>query len=58
MNPKIYLHEVIRSVPGREEPYAASVLSLHHDPARRGGAEPGGTLGQFRSAQTSAPGRW
>ncbi len=56
MNPKIYLHEVIRSVPGREEPYAASVLSLHHDPVRLGGGDLPGTLGQFRTAQTS--GAW
>jgi len=55
VNPQIYLHEIIRTVPGREEAYAASVLSLHHDPARRGGAEAHGAL-QFRSAQTS--GAW
>jgi hypothetical protein len=57
VNPKIYLHEIIRTVPGREEPYAASVLSLHHDPARHAGGKGGpGTLGQFRTAQTS--GAW
>jgi len=57
VNPKIYLHEIIRTVPGREEPYAASVLSLHHDPGRHeGGRDAPGTLGQFRTAQTS--GAW
>jgi hypothetical protein len=57
VNPKIYLHEIIRTVPGREEPYAASVLSLHHDPLRaEGRAEAPGTLAQLRTAQTS--GAW
>jgi hypothetical protein len=55
VNPHIYLHEIIRTVPGREEAYAASVLSLHHDPTRQGSAEHRGAL-QFRSAQTS--GAW
>ena len=36
MNDHIYLHEIIRTVPGREEPYLASVASVHHDPTRGG----------------------
>jgi hypothetical protein len=55
VNSHIYLHEIIRTVPGREEPYAASVLSLHEDPTRQRGAAERGTL-QFRTAQTS--GAW
>lgn len=54
MNPYIYLHEIIRTVPGREEPYLASVLSLHHDPTRSD-REPRAAFGQFRSVQTSGP---
>jgi hypothetical protein len=34
VNEHIYLHEIIRTVPGREEPYLASVASVHHDPTR------------------------
>lgn len=56
MNSRIYLHEIIRTVPGREEPYAASVLSIHHDPARPADSEVHGAFGQFRTAQTS--GAW
>ena len=55
MNPYIYLHEIIRTVPGREEPYLASVLSLHFEPTR-GPREERDVLGQFRSIQTS--GAW
>jgi hypothetical protein len=55
VNPYIYLHEVIRTVPGREEPYLASVLSLHFEPGRAYRDERE-TLGQFRSIQTS--GAW
>jgi hypothetical protein len=55
VNPQIYLHEVIRTVPGREEPYLASVLSLQHDPTRRDGV-PHPPLGQFRTADVS--GQW
>jgi hypothetical protein len=55
-NPNIYLHEIIRTVPGREEPYAASVLSLHNDPTRpHHGAVKRGTA-QFRTTGTS--GAW
>ena len=54
MNTNIYLHEIIRTVPGREEPYLASVLSLHYEPARRGRGHP--AFAQFRSAGTS--GAW
>jgi len=54
VNPNIYLHEIIRTVPGREEPYLASVLSLHHEPSRRGLGHP--AFAQFRSVETS--GAW
>lgn len=53
MNPNIYLHEYIRTVPGREEPYLASVLSLHHEPSRAGLGHP--AFAQFRSVETSGP---
>ena len=56
MNPNIYLHEIIRTVPGREEPYMASVLSVHSDGARRRGEQAPGAFGQFRSAGVS--GSW
>lgn len=54
MNPNLYLHEIVRTVPGREEPYLASVLSLHHEPARRGRGHD--AFAQFRSVPTS--GAW
>ena len=54
MNNHIYLHEIIRTVPGREESYLASVLSLHHDPMR-GDREGRAAFAQFRSVQTSGP---
>ncbi|MEE2663998.1 MAG: hypothetical protein VX681_07765 [Myxococcota bacterium] len=53
MNPNIYLHEIIRTVPGREEPYMASVLSVHNDGSRRRGEQARGAFGQFRSAGVS-----
>jgi len=53
VNPNIYLHEYIRTVPGREEPYLASVLSLHHEPSRAGLGHP--AFAQFRSVPTSGP---
>lgn len=56
MNPYIYLHEVIRTVPGREESYMASVMSLHFDPTRRSTREVQAAFGQFRSTETS--GSW
>jgi hypothetical protein len=52
----IYLHEIIRVVPGREEAYMASVLSLQFIPGRKGSAGHHGQLGQFRAAETS--GAW
>jgi hypothetical protein len=54
VNPNIYLHEIVRTVPGREEPYLGSVLSLHHEPVRRGRGR--AAFGQFRSIPTS--GAW
>ena len=54
MSAKIYLHEIIRTVPGREEPYLASVLSLAHDPTRNDPGHP--AFAQFRSSGTS--GAW
>lgn len=55
MNDYIYLHEIIRTVPGREEPYLASVLSMHDDPSHRDRLDRA-TFGQFRSVDTS--GSW
>jgi hypothetical protein len=54
VNSNVYLHEVIYTVPGREEPYAASVVSLRYDPSRRkvgGPVHP--PLLQGRTAETS-----
>lgn len=53
MNSHTYLHEIIRTVPGREEPYMASVLSVHDEGTRRHGDTPDGAFGQFRSVETS-----
>ena len=47
----IYLHEIIRVTPGREEEYMASVLSLGSLPGRKGTAGHAGQLGLFRSAE-------
>jgi hypothetical protein len=52
---RIYLHEIIRTVPGREEPYMASVLSVSQGPGRRGRDDEHRQLGQFRAAETSGP---
>ena len=52
-NPNIYLHEIVRTVPGREEPYLASVLSLHHEPSRAGLGHP--AFAQFRTVPGSGP---
>lgn len=54
MNPNIYLHEIVRTVPGCEEPYLGSVLSLHHEPSRRHRGRP--AFAQFRSIAVS--GAW
>jgi hypothetical protein len=54
MSSHIYLHEVIFTVPGREEPYMASVNSLHYDPVRGREAHVKERFAQqFRSAETS-----
>ena len=51
----IYLHEIIRTVPGQEEPYMASVLSVVEAPSRmEPDREP--VFGLWRTAETS--GRW
>ncbi len=52
---KIYLHETMRTVPGKEEPYMAAVLSITQRPGR-GDREDHGQLGLFRTAETS--GAW
>ena len=50
----IWLHEIIHTVPGQEEPYMASVLSLQFTPERKGeDVRHHATLGQFRSTGTS-----
>lgn len=54
MNANMYLHEIVRTVPGREEPYLGSVLSLHHEPSRRHRGRP--AFAQFRSIAVS--GAW
>jgi hypothetical protein len=54
VNPNIYLHEIIRTVPGREEPYMASVASLHHDPTRDHRMD-SGAVQQFRTVPASGP---
>ena len=54
MNPNMYLQEIIRTVPGREEPYMASVASLHHDPTRDHRMD-SGAVQQFRTVSTSGP---
>jgi hypothetical protein len=51
----IYLHEIIRVTPGREEDYMASVLSLGSIPGRKGTAGHAGQLGLFRTAEHSGP---
>jgi len=57
VNDHIYLHEIIRTVPGREEPYLASVASVHHDPTRADrGPDANTAFGQFRSVEAS--GAW
>lgn len=48
----IYLHEIIRVVPGREDDYMASVLSLGSIPGRKGVGH-AGQLGLFRTAEVS-----
>jgi hypothetical protein len=52
---KIYLHEAMRTVPGKEEPYMAAVLAIVSRPGRSDRADHG-QLGLFRTAETS--GRW
>jgi len=56
VNPNIYLHEIIRTVPGREEAYAASVLSLHNDPTRAHPERVKRGTAQFRT--TGSSGAW
>jgi hypothetical protein len=51
----IYLHEIIRVTPGREEDYMASVLSLGSMPGRKGTAGHSGQLGLFRTAEHAGP---
>lgn len=52
----VYLHEIIRTVPGQEEPYMASVLSVSQMPGRDATGHNARQLGQFRTAETS--GAW
>jgi hypothetical protein len=51
----ICLHEIMRTVPGREEPYMASVLSVGQRPGRKSARDHHGQLGLFRTAETSGP---
>ena len=50
----IFLHEIIRTVPGQEEPYMASVLSIVEAPSRME-EERDGQLGMWRTAEASGP---
>jgi hypothetical protein len=52
---RVYLHEIMRTVPGREEPYMASVLSVVERPGRQRSPDHNRQLGLFRSAETSGP---
>ncbi len=52
----IYLHEIIHTVPGQEEPYMASVLSLQYVPERLGRSERYTGSAQWRT--TGASGLW
>jgi hypothetical protein len=52
---RIYLHEFMRTVPGREEPYMASVLAVVQRPGRKGSPDHHRQLGLFRTADTSGP---
>jgi len=52
---RIYLHEMMRTVPGREEPYMASVLSVVQRPGRKSAPDHHRQLGLFRTADTSGP---
>jgi hypothetical protein len=52
----IYLHEIVRSVPGQEEAYMTSVLSLRFAPQREGWPGNYGEFGQFRTVDTSGQG--
>lgn len=51
----IYLHEIVRTFPGREEPYMASVLSVVERPGRQSTPDHNSQLGLFRTAETSGP---
>ncbi len=51
----ILLHEIIRTVPGQEELYMASVLSLSQRPGRDATGYNHRHVGQFRTAETSGP---
>ncbi|MCE2390237.1 MAG: NIPSNAP family protein [Proteobacteria bacterium] len=55
MSRTIYLHEIIRTVPGREEPYMASVLSVTSGPGRDRRDDYHRQLGQWRSVNGSGP---
>jgi hypothetical protein len=52
---KIYLHEFMRTVPGREESYMASVLSVVERPGSKTEVSHNRQLGQFRSVEASGP---
>jgi hypothetical protein len=49
MNPYIYLHEIVKSPSGREDAYAASVLSLRYEPDRATRKDRHWALGQYKS---------
>lgn len=45
----IHLHEIVRTLPGQEEPYMESVASIRNLPGREGWQGNFGEFGQFRS---------
>jgi hypothetical protein len=54
VNPHVYVHEVMYTVPGREEAYMTSVMSIRDDPGRTD-RKTHDAFGQFRSVDTSGP---
>jgi len=55
VNPHIYLHEVMYTVPGKEEAYMTSVMSIRDDPGRAD-RRTHGAFGQWRTVDSS--GSW
>lgn len=56
MNPNVYLHEFVKTPVGREDAYAASVVSMRWNPARASRSH--WALGQYKSAGVSGGWPW